>query len=59
MDPKAVKDVVDRVKAEVGHPTIISNKAGVVDGKSIIDLSLSEIQWYVTAIHDHWVLFPF
>ncbi|KAH9816508.1 hypothetical protein DFH28DRAFT_965474 [Melampsora americana] len=43
-DPKAVKVVADQIKVEVGHPTIIINNAGIVNGKMIVDLDPNEIQ---------------
>ncbi|EGF99603.1 uncharacterized protein MELLADRAFT_45702 [Melampsora larici-populina 98AG31] len=43
-DPKAVEAVADRIKAEVGDPTIIINNAGVVNGKLIVDLNPNEVQ---------------
>ena len=42
---------VERVSKEIvndlGHPTILINNAGVVQGKRILDLSPEDIQQYV------------
>ncbi|KAG0146863.1 hypothetical protein CROQUDRAFT_700925 [Cronartium quercuum f. sp. fusiforme G11] len=42
--PEVVETVADRVRAEVGHPTIIINNAGLIVGKLIIDLAPDDVQ---------------
>ncbi|KAI7939655.1 hypothetical protein MJO29_014391 [Puccinia striiformis f. sp. tritici] len=43
-DPKAIEAVAERIKEEVGSPTIIVNNAGIVHGKPILELDSAELQ---------------
>merc|ERR1712093_7325 len=43
-DYEQVARVAETIKKEVGNPTVIINNAGTVVGKSLVDLSASEIQ---------------
>lgn len=42
--PEEVEAVAKQVVEELGHPTILVNNAGVVQGKSLVDLSVADIQ---------------
>ncbi|GAA6024894.1 hypothetical protein JCM11491_006669 [Sporobolomyces phaffii] len=42
-DPRAVREAAEKVKREVGHPTVLVNMAGVVRAKSILDMSEKDI----------------
>jgi NAD(P)-dependent dehydrogenase (short-subunit alcohol dehydrogenase family) len=42
-----VEAVSKRIVDELGHPTILVNNAGVVQGKSLVDLSVADIEQYV------------
>ncbi|EGG10548.1 uncharacterized protein MELLADRAFT_93574 [Melampsora larici-populina 98AG31] len=55
-DAKAVEAVADRVKNEVGDPTIIINNVEVANGTFIIDLNPSEIQRFGVNIMAHFHL---
>lgn len=41
-DEAAVHEVGDKIRKEVGHPTIVINNAGIGQAKKIIDLSADE-----------------
>ncbi|KAK7226246.1 hypothetical protein V2G26_014249 [Clonostachys chloroleuca] len=43
--PESVNAVADRIRTEVGHPTVIINNAGVVRGKTILDSDPSDIRF--------------
>ncbi|POW03426.1 hypothetical protein PSHT_11704 [Puccinia striiformis] len=43
-DPKAIEAVAERIKEEVGSPTIIVNNAGIVHGKPILELDSAELK---------------
>jgi len=43
-DPLAVEAAADRIREEVGSPTIIVNNAGIVHGKPILELEPHEVQ---------------
>lgn len=43
-DRDAVREVADRVRAEVGDPSIVINNAGVVGGAPLLELSEEKIQ---------------
>jgi len=43
-DPLAVEATADRIREEVGSPTIIVNNAGIVHGKPILELEPHEVQ---------------
>ncbi|GAA5887151.1 hypothetical protein JCM16303_002205 [Sporobolomyces ruberrimus] len=42
-DPVAVKEAAEKVKKEVGHPTVLVNMAAVVRAKSILDMTDKDI----------------
>ena len=42
-DRSSVKSAADRIIRDIGQPTMIINNAGIVQGKSFIDLSEEEI----------------
>ncbi|GAA5915024.1 uncharacterized protein JCM6883_004215 [Sporobolomyces salmoneus] len=42
-NPQAVRDAAEKVKKEIGHPTVLVNMAGVVRAKSILDMNEKEI----------------
>ncbi|KAF8481357.1 retinal short-chain dehydrogenase/reductase [Gautieria morchelliformis] len=56
-----VEEVANKVKEDIGHPTIIINNAGVVQGKLILDLTSDDIkQTFNTNVLAHfWVLKAF
>ncbi|WVQ73872.1 hypothetical protein IAR50_003453 [Cryptococcus sp. DSM 104548] len=43
-DFKAVQKVAERIREEVGDPTVIVNNAGVVKGKLLLDLTEEDVQ---------------
>ncbi|KAH9820757.1 hypothetical protein DFH28DRAFT_884161 [Melampsora americana] len=43
-NPKSVEEVTNRIKKEIGDPTIVINNAGTVNGRLIIDLQPDELQ---------------
>lgn len=49
--------VADRVRAEVGHPTVLINNAGVARGKSVLDASPGDIRFTfdVNTLAHYWV----
>lgn len=45
-----VEEVWARVRANVGTPTVLINCAAVVGAKRFVDLSMDEVEWYVSKI---------
>jgi NAD(P)-dependent dehydrogenase (short-subunit alcohol dehydrogenase family) len=43
-DPRAVEKAAIQIRKDVGSPTIIVNNAGIVHGKSILELEPDELQ---------------
>ncbi|KAF5545486.1 short-chain dehydrogenase [Fusarium phyllophilum] len=43
-DSTAIKKLCQRIKDEVGHPTVLVNNAGLIRGKSIIEAEYSDIE---------------
>ncbi|KAF9960428.1 hypothetical protein BGZ70_008610 [Mortierella alpina] len=43
-DPQDIARVAKEIREDVGEPTILVNNAGIVTGKSIMDLSVEEIK---------------
>ncbi|KAF9954877.1 hypothetical protein BGZ72_004191 [Mortierella alpina] len=43
-DPQDIARVAKEIREDVGEPTILVNNAGIVSGKSIMDLSVEEIK---------------
>ncbi|KAI8649224.1 hypothetical protein NCS57_01458800 [Fusarium keratoplasticum] len=43
-DSAAVKQLSQRIRDEVGHPTVLVNNAGLIRGKSIIKAEYSDIE---------------
>jgi len=60
-DPKAVAEVAERIREDVGDPTILINNAGIVQGKLIIDLEPQEVQktFGVNAVSHFYLLKEF
>jgi len=42
-DSLAIKSLADRIRAEVGHPTVLVNNAGLTRGKTIMDGSYEDV----------------
>lgn len=45
-DTDAIAATARKILQEVGHPTILVNNAGVVQGKLLLDLSAEEVRQY-------------
>lgn len=43
--PKSVGAVADRVRADVGHPTVVINNAGVARGKTLLDAEPGDVRF--------------
>ncbi len=43
-NPQDVARVAKEIREDVGEPTILVNNAGIISGKSIMDLSVEEIK---------------
>lgn len=41
---RAIRSTIERIREEVGAPTIVVNNAGIVSGKSISDVSVDEFK---------------
>ncbi|KAF8591492.1 retinal short-chain dehydrogenase/reductase [Ramaria rubella] len=56
-----VEEVAKKIVEDVGHPTVIINNAGVVQGKLILDLSAEDVnQTFSTNLFSHfWILKAF
>ncbi|GAW02618.1 retinal short-chain dehydrogenase reductase [Lentinula edodes] len=44
----AVEAVSKKIVEEIGHPTVLVNNAGVVQGKLVTDLSAADVQQWVS-----------
>jgi len=58
---KEVYEVADKVKQEVGHPTVLVNNAGIVTGKSLLEASdeMIEKTFQVNALSNFWTVKAF
>jgi len=58
---KEVYEVAERVKQEVGHPTILINNAGIVTGKTLLESSdeMIEKTFQVNALSNFWTVKAF
>jgi len=56
-----VHDIAEKVKQEVGNPTILVNNAGIVTGKSLLELTDEEIErtFLVNAMSNFWTIRAF
>ncbi|KAG0374935.1 hypothetical protein BGX24_009739 [Mortierella sp. AD032] len=43
-DPEDIARVAKEIREDVGEPTILVNNAGIINGRSILDLSIEEIK---------------
>ncbi|KAL8280308.1 hypothetical protein RQP46_007225 [Phenoliferia psychrophenolica] len=41
-DPVAIAEVAKRVRADIGHPTVLVNNAGIARGKTILNTTMDE-----------------
>ncbi|KAM6522983.1 hypothetical protein FALCPG4_012590 [Fusarium falciforme] len=59
--PDTVKDVAERIRKDVGDPTVLINNAGIGVGKSILECSRTQIQrmFDVNLISHFWMLQEF
>ncbi|KHO00050.1 NAD(P)-binding domain protein [Metarhizium album ARSEF 1941] len=55
--PDAVIAVADRIRAEVGHPSVLIHNAGVARGKTIMDAEPADVRFTfdVNALCHYWV----
>jgi len=60
-NPEEVEAVSKEVIEEIGHPTVLINNAGVVQGKLILDLSIEDVRqtFNVNALSHFWTLKAF
>jgi len=58
---KEVYEVAEKVKQEVGHPTILVNNAGIVTGKTLLESSdeMIEKTFQVNALSNFWTIKAF
>jgi all-trans-retinol dehydrogenase (NAD+) len=56
-----VAAVAEKVRSQVGHPTIIINNAGVVRGKTILDATPADVRFTfdVNALAHYWIVQTF
>ncbi|KAK1245043.1 hypothetical protein MKX08_004672 [Trichoderma sp. CBMAI-0020] len=59
--PENVAAVAEKVKSQVGHPSIIINNAGVIRGKTILDATPADVRltFDVNALAHYWVVQTF
>ena len=43
-DPEDIARVAKEIREDVGEPTILINNAGIINGRSILDLSIEDIK---------------
>ncbi|QUC17695.1 uncharacterized protein UV8b_01936 [Ustilaginoidea virens] len=55
--PESVNAVADRVRADVGHPTVLIHNAGVVRGKTILEAEPFDIRYTfdVNSLAHYWI----
>ncbi|KFA70430.1 hypothetical protein S40285_00596 [Stachybotrys chlorohalonatus IBT 40285] len=55
--PENVSAVADKIRAEVGHPTVVINNAGVARGKSLLEAKPGDIRFTfdVNTLAHYWV----
>jgi len=55
--PESVNAVADRIRAQVGHPTVIINNAGVARGKTLLDAEPSDVRFTfdVNTLAHYWI----
>ncbi|KAB5536501.1 hypothetical protein GE09DRAFT_1062744 [Coniochaeta sp. 2T2.1] len=59
--PATLRDVAERIRKEVGTPTILINNAGVARGKTILDSSERDVRFTfdVNALSHYWTVKEF
>ncbi|KAL7419820.1 hypothetical protein Q5752_005736 [Cryptotrichosporon argae] len=60
-DQAAVRSAAEKIKAEVGEPTVIINNAGTVKGKLLLDLTEEDVKqtFHVNTLAHFWILKAF
>lgn len=55
--PENVAAVAEKIRSQVGHPSIIINNAGVVRGKTILDATPADVRFVfdVNALAHYWI----
>ncbi|KAM0667393.1 hypothetical protein ACQRIT_003576 [Beauveria bassiana] len=55
--PSSVQEVAERVRIEVGHPTVLLNNAGVARGKTILDSEPGDVRFTfdVNTLCHYWL----
>ncbi|TQV97148.1 hypothetical protein V2A60_000219 [Cordyceps javanica] len=55
--PSSVQEVAERVRAEVGHPTVLINNAGVARGKTILESEPGDVRFTfdVNTLCHYWL----
>ncbi|OAA37305.1 dehydrogenase/reductase SDR family member 8 precursor [Beauveria brongniartii RCEF 3172] len=55
--PSSVQEVAERVRIEVGHPTVLVNNAGVARGKTILDSEPGDVRFTfdVNTLCHYWL----
>ncbi|KAK2593907.1 hypothetical protein QQS21_008369 [Conoideocrella luteorostrata] len=55
--PESVAAVADRVRAEVGHPTVLIHNAGVARGKTIMEAEPADVRFTfdVNSLAHYWI----
>lgn len=46
-NPEDIARVAKEIREDIGEPTILVNNAGIINGKSILDLSIEDIKRYI------------
>lgn len=59
--PETVKAVADQIRADVGHPTVLINNAGIFHGKSIVDATPSDVRltFDINTFAHYWLAHAF
>ncbi|UNI14790.1 hypothetical protein JDV02_001386 [Purpureocillium takamizusanense] len=55
--PESVNAVANRIRAQIGHPTVIINNAGVARGKTLLDAEPSDVRFTfdVNTLAHYWI----
>lgn len=59
--PEKVAEAADKIRAQVGHPTVLINNAGVVRGKTVLDAQPADVRFTfdVNALAHYWTVQAF
>lgn len=59
--PEAVHDAAETIRREFGHPTVLINNAGIVSGKTILEVSNEQVRrmFDVNILAHYWLVKEF